>query len=139
LNPRKAKDLLYNLSKEINLPEELLEDLTEFYWAEVRKVLTSIDHYHVLVSNIGTFHIKKDEVLFKDINKLEATYNKLSLKPRTTIAQCSRYVEVEENLKKLKKLVAFNKEQAIRKQENKIVRENERKIKEDLAAQRANS
>ena len=58
LRPRKAKEFIPEVAKELNLQESLVEDLIDYYWSEVRKSLSGLKHQRVHLTNLGDFVIK---------------------------------------------------------------------------------
>lgn len=58
LRPRKSKTLLPEVAKEVNMSEDIVKAITDFYWQEVRKSLTGLKHARVHVTNLGDFAFK---------------------------------------------------------------------------------
>lgn len=58
MKPLKAKELIPETAKELGLPEELVNDIVTFYYHEVRKSLSGLDHVRVHLTNLGDFTIK---------------------------------------------------------------------------------
>jgi nucleoid DNA-binding protein len=58
LKPKKIKDLIPQLSKELQLSKEEIESVLDVYWDKVRKTLSSLDHNRVNLKGLGTFYIK---------------------------------------------------------------------------------
>ena len=58
MRPKKAKQLFPEVAEIVNLPEQVVKDITEFYWQEVRKSLSSLKHSRVHITNLGDFTIK---------------------------------------------------------------------------------
>lgn len=58
LRPKKAKEFILNVSQELNLPEEAVADVVNFYWQEIRKSLSSLTHSRIHVTNLGDFVTK---------------------------------------------------------------------------------
>ena len=58
LNPRKAKQLIPEVAEQLDLPASLIEDVTSYYWEEVRKSLSSLKHSRIHITNLGDFTIK---------------------------------------------------------------------------------
>jgi len=58
LRPKKAKELIPNVAAELKLPEQMVKDITDFYWGEIRKSLSGLKHNRVHLTNLGDFTIK---------------------------------------------------------------------------------
>jgi hypothetical protein len=58
LKPKKSKDLIEEVAKQTGLSEHLVKEITDFYWQEVRKSLSSLKHARIHVTNLGDFTIK---------------------------------------------------------------------------------
>lgn len=70
MRPRKAKEFIPEVAKELNIPEHIVEDVIDYYWQEVRKSLSSLKHVRVHLTNLGDFTIKHWKIEDK-ILKLE--------------------------------------------------------------------
>ncbi len=94
MNPLKAKSLLPEVSQELNLDQQLVNDTSEFFFDYLHKLLANLDDIHILVPHLGTFHARK--------KLLDATRKKLvkqiPAKPPTTF---QRYAGYKEKVKKL--------------------------------------
>ena len=58
LRPRKAKTLIPDVAKLLNTSSDLIEDVINYYWTEVRKNLSSLKHQRIHITNLGDFVIK---------------------------------------------------------------------------------
>ena len=58
LRPKKAKTLLPDVANKTGMPEDLVKAVTDFYWQEVRKSLSSLKHSRVHITNLGDFTFK---------------------------------------------------------------------------------
>jgi hypothetical protein len=58
LNPKKAKEYISNVALQLSIQEELVEDVINYYWQEVRKSLSGLKHPTIHVTNLGDFTIK---------------------------------------------------------------------------------
>lgn len=96
--PKKAKEFKKSVAEDLNLSEELVEDVLDFYWEKIRKMITTIDENSIEILNIGTFKLKTwklDETIemYKAIIKrLEGSFGKYAVKR-----------EYEQRLEKLEK------------------------------------
>jgi hypothetical protein len=58
LKPKKSKELIPDVAKQLGVSEQMVSDVTSFYWHEIRKSLSSLKHARVHVTNLGDFTIK---------------------------------------------------------------------------------
>jgi len=58
LNPKKAKELSNLTATEFGLDKEMVDDILDFYWVKVRKMLGNIEHPYIRLPNLGTFSIR---------------------------------------------------------------------------------
>jgi len=77
LNPKKSKVILKDLYSELDLEESLVNDVIDFYWANVRKSITSVSYCRINIENIGIFQVRK-KTLLSAIQKYEALINKFN-------------------------------------------------------------
>ena len=67
MNHRKAKDLIPEVAKEMDLPLDLANDLVDYYWSTIRKTLVSLEHSHVRIMHLGILDIRNTFLLEKEI------------------------------------------------------------------------
>ena len=58
MKPKKSKELIPDVAKDLGVSEQMVSDVTSFYWHEIRKSLSSLKHARVHVTNLGDFTIK---------------------------------------------------------------------------------
>ena len=58
MNPRKPKRIYDNVSEELNVSKDLVEDLVEFYYKDVRRLLTNLEYPRINIDGLGQFVIK---------------------------------------------------------------------------------
>lgn len=58
MKPKKVKDLIPKISKELQLSEEEVKSVIDIYWDKVRKALSSLEYEHVNVPGLGVFGVK---------------------------------------------------------------------------------
>lgn len=84
--PKKAKEFKKPVAEDLNLSEELVNDVINFYWEKVRKLITTVDENSVEILNLGTFKLKTwkiDETTstYKNIiERLEGKFGKYAIK-----------------------------------------------------------
>ena len=77
MNPKKAKTALKDLHYELDLEENLVNDILDFYWQHVRKTIVTAAYPRINIENLGVFQVKYNS-LDKTITKYDNTINKLS-------------------------------------------------------------
>ena len=86
--PKKASLLYTELSEELGLPENMIDNILSFYYKEVRKELTELNHPIINLEGLGQFTVKTK------------TVDSLILKYETMIAKGSDYTFSQYNVKK---------------------------------------
>jgi nucleoid DNA-binding protein len=112
LRPKKAKELIPDVAKETDLSEQLVKDIIDFYWQEVRKSLSSLKHSRVHITNLGDFtikHWKLDDM----IEMLERF--KENLKQKGVQEKVTRF-RTDENLFDMKAMKKIMEEEQTRKE-----------------------
>jgi 4-alpha-glucanotransferase len=132
--PKKSSLLYKELAEELNCPLELVEDLIQHYYKEIRNNLTNLTHPRINVDGLGQFVarpglVKKSIQRYKkaldshDTSTFGAYYNKKMLEDK---------VECLENLDKKLNELELDKE-------NFKKEKNEAKFKGDLEEPETNS
>jgi hypothetical protein len=101
LQPIKAKSLLSDVASEINLSEDLIKDVTSYYWQEVRKALSGLKHQRIHITNLGDFTIKHWKIDEK-IDMLEKWEENNRLKGLQEMTARFKTVETLFDLKNIK-------------------------------------
>lgn len=105
MNPKKYKVFKEGLDKEFDVPEEVVDDLINFYYTEVRQALSEFKDININVENLGTFTLKKNK-LEKSILKNKNIINKLKRDDQTVSKKYEAIVEkLEKQTKALDKLL----------------------------------
>lgn len=60
--PKKPQVIIKQVAEEMNLPQSLVDDLISFYYKEVRKNLSSLEHNKLNLPGLGDFIILKSAV-----------------------------------------------------------------------------
>jgi len=71
--PKKPQAIINQVSEELNLPKTLVDDVISFYYKEIRKNLSSLEHPKVNLIGLGDFTILK-----KSVDRLTNRYISLS-------------------------------------------------------------
>ena len=58
MKPKKSKDIIPIVAEELNLSQQMVSDVTSYYWQEIRKSLSSLKHSRIHITNLGDFTIK---------------------------------------------------------------------------------
>jgi len=58
LRPKKAKDFIPDVALDLGIPDDLVKEVVNYYWEEVRRSLSSLKHQRVHITNLGDFTIK---------------------------------------------------------------------------------
>ena len=69
MNPRKAKRIYEVVAEDLNLNKDLVEDLVEFYYKDVRKLLTNLEYPRINVDGLGQF-VAKPKAVSGSIDKI---------------------------------------------------------------------
>jgi nucleoid DNA-binding protein len=96
--PKKYNSIYKDVSEDLNISENLLEDIVEFYYKELRTNLTQLKHPRINVEGLGQF-VARANVVRKAIPKynkmlenhdtstFSAYYNKKMLEEKVTALQ----------------------------------------------------
>jgi nucleoid DNA-binding protein len=60
--PKKPEKIIKQVSEDLDLPESMIDDIVSFYYKEVRKTLSSLEHIRIDITGLGHFVIKKGSV-----------------------------------------------------------------------------
>ena len=63
MNPKKVKVLHTIVSEDLNIKTELVEDLIEFYYKEVRGLLSNLESPRINIDGLGQFVVKSGVVV----------------------------------------------------------------------------
>jgi len=69
MNPRKAKRIYEIVSEDLNIKKDLVEDLVEFYYKDVRKLLTNLEYPRINIDGLGQF-MAKPKAVASSIDKI---------------------------------------------------------------------
>ena len=70
LRPKKSKELIPPLAKELQVSQTLVEDVTNHYWSAVRDALSWMKNIRVHVANLVDFTCKH-WLIDKELERLE--------------------------------------------------------------------
>ena len=113
--PKKARDLVKPAAEKLGLTEDLVQDVVDFYWKEVRKSLSELRSPRIVVSNFGSFRVKVSK-LPDQKKKYEGQVN--SYKPENMTFQKHKIKEdLELQLSRVNKIIETVEADANRKKE----------------------
>lgn len=58
MRPKKTKELIPQIAKELQLSEQEVKSVMDIYWNQVRKTLSSLEHNRLFLRGLGVFYIK---------------------------------------------------------------------------------
>lgn len=126
--PKKAKSLIPKVSQDLEMSEELVKDVVDFYWDDVYDVLRNIEYTKIYIQNLGDFNIKHWMLTKKILEYSE----KLDRNPGQTFMQRMKKEESTESLEKMTKLQKDFAEEYSKKQTKKQLRNEFTRTKENL-------
>lgn len=106
MNPQKAKDFIKPTSEQLEIDEELVRELIDAYWKEIRLTLSKGTEPIVYVKNLVTFVVKPTALDDKILNK-ESILENLD---KSNFRNFAIAKSIETNLEHLKLLKQKNKE-----------------------------
>lgn len=131
--PKKSTVLYKELSEEMDLPQDLIQDFIEFYYKEIRSNLTGLTHPRINVDGLGQFVVRsyvvrkaipriKKVLENHDTTTFSAYYNKKMLEDKV------------EALEKIEKQIVSleEKKEIIQKQKDEYTKNNLEGKKEDI-------
>lgn len=124
--PKKSSILYKELAEELNCPLELVEDIIQYYYKEIRNNLTNLTHPRINVEGLGQFVarpslVKKSIQRYKkaldshDTSTFSAYYNKKMLEDKVECLEnldkkIAEQEEEKENFKKDKNEKQFKRD-----------------------------
>lgn len=112
MKPKKARLLYEEISEEKDLSKDLVESLVDFYYKNVRTLLSELYHPRINITGLGIFTARENAIK-KAIPKFEkylenhdtstysAYYNKKMLEEKIELLQCiSEQIDSEKKRKK---------------------------------------
>ncbi len=111
--PRKPNSFFKEVARELEVSEELVESVVNFYWKDARKQLTEPEDINITLMNFGVFEIRK-----KQVEYMIAKYKRIitGMKP-TTYTKHAILNTVTEKLARMEKLLELCKQQEEKKKQ----------------------
>ena len=104
LRPKKAKEFIPKIAAEMSISEDVITDVINYYWREVRKNLSSLTCSRIHVTNLGDFVTKYWKVTDK-LDMLERWEENNKLKGLQELTARFKTAEVVYQLKEVKKIM----------------------------------
>ena len=123
MNPRKAKRIYEIVSEDLNIKKDLVEDLVEFYYKDVRKLLTNLEYPRINIDGLGQF-VAKPKVVSTSIDKITKS---LDNHDTSTFKAYHNKKGMENKLEQLLKLSSKLEQVNIRKEEFLKTKNNEKR------------
>jgi hypothetical protein len=76
MKPKRPKEIIKQVSEELDLPQGLVDDIITFYYKSIRKKLTDLEDLKYKLPGLGDFSVRKAGVT-KLTNKFERMKNGL--------------------------------------------------------------
>lgn len=62
MNPKKYKEITDEVAKDMGLDKQLVEEVVQFFYSQVRKNLSKLTSSRVLLPGLGTFVLRKQKL-----------------------------------------------------------------------------
>ena len=99
MNPKKFKNILEEIIKDIDCDKQLVSDVMDFYWTNVRKSIVTVAHPRINIESLGAFRVKST-ILQKTITKYKVTMHGFK---NPDFAKYPRYQSLKDRLEILEK------------------------------------
>ena len=127
MRPKKVKELLKEYSKKFDDPL-LVEDIINFYWEHLRKVMVNKEHFNLMLKGLGNFNVNERK-LNQLLAKSHAHLRSLNPKEFKSFAVYDNVKENHDKLAKLKDMIVQENRKGITLKVNRV---NAQKNKENL-------
>lgn len=118
MNPKKPKTLLGDLYLELDVDKNLVSDIVDFYWLNVRKSITQISYPRIGIENLGSFELKIKSLQ----NTIDKYQNALNKTDTSNFRKYSKYMAIKNRLELLENSKASILEEKERKKQIKTNR-----------------
>lgn len=128
MNPKKAKDLIKPTAEKMGVSEDLVNDLSSFFWSEVRKAIVDMRGHQIFIPGLGTMKVKPwklEELITKYQAQIAAHNKKLETRDPIKFNQFSIFKQIHINLEKALKVQVMIDKDKVKKQEVKNKRDGE--------------
>lgn len=114
MNPKKYKEILEITNSELDVDPKIIKKVVDYYWEDVRKNLSNLEHPHILVDGLGTFNIKWNIL---QVN-IERYGQYLGNRENLVFSRYHVYKNTEDKLERMQKLEQLMKEHHEKKKEH---------------------
>lgn len=97
MNPKKSKELIPLVAKELEMDEILVKKVIDFYWNSVRKSMEDLKYPDIQIANFGRFVIKQSTF----DKKIQRYKDYLDNQDNLTFGKYYKYKQVEEGYAKM--------------------------------------
>jgi nucleoid DNA-binding protein len=97
LNPKKSKELIPVVAKQLEMDEILVKKVIDFYWNSVRKSMEDLKYPDIQIANFGRFVIKQSTF----DKKIQRYKDYLDNQDNLTFGKYYKYKQVEEGYAKM--------------------------------------
>lgn len=118
MNPKKPKTLITDLYLELDIDKNLVSDIVDFYWLNVRKSITQISYPRIGIENLGSFELKVKSLQ----NTIDKYQNALNKTDTSNFRKYSKYMAIKNRLEILENSKASILEEKERKKQIKTNR-----------------
>lgn len=124
MKPQKAKDLIKEVAKELDIPEDVAKIIITAFWRKTRTSLSSLSHVRVHISNLGDFVIKPwsiDKAISKQTNiqNYEKTKDHVREESRQKLESILLVKEMLEQEKQRKEFIKLHRKENTDNEEDK--------------------
>lgn len=130
--PKKSSLLYKELSEEMDLPQDLIQNFIEFYYKEIRSSLTGLKYPRINVDGLGQFVVRSHAVrkAIPRLKKMLETHDTTTFNAYFNKKMLEEKVQSLENIEK--QIVSLEeKKEAIKKQKDEYTKKNMGGEKED--------
>lgn len=118
--PRKPNSYFPEIASELDIPEELVESVVNFYWKDVRKQLAEPEKLNIVLIDFGVFEIRR-----KQVEYLIAKYKRILTGMKvTTYSKHAIFNVVTEKLARMEKMLELCNQQDEKKKQVRELQKN---------------
>lgn len=113
LNPKKPSYFYKLTAKQLEVDEDLVREVVDLYWSNIRKALSELKHHSVYAVGLGTFRIK-----FWELDEVKLEYVKrLMNNDGSSFRKMMAKNELEDRIEKILKIQEMLEEDSQKKQQ----------------------
>jgi len=102
VNPKSHKEFKKGIADEVGVHPSVVDDFVSFYYAKVRKKLSSLDFPRINVDGLGTFYLRKNK-LDKSIMKNKSILGNIAKRTYNGFAKSE---DIQNNILQMEKAMA---------------------------------